>query len=438
MNQMQAIDAEAGERNASTLRLAGLALLAGLAAGLICALFRLALQSADGFRGAVLQMAQENPALGLPAAIFLGAAATTLAAFLVRRFSRPAAGSGIPHVELVLRGEGQPAPLLLIPVKFFGGLLAIGAGLALGREGPSVQMGASLAHALGRPFRLSRADARVLLASGAGAGLAVAFNAPIAGAIFVLEELVQRFEHRISLAAIGASAAAIALSRPLLGSAPDFSFQQNFAPPPLPDQALFLAAGLWFGALAVVYDRLLLGAMALYAKPAGLSPLQKAALTGAAVGCLGFFAPNLIGGGDGLTQSALDGVGAGPGLAAAFALRLALSVMSYAVGTPGGLFAPMLTLGTQAGLMFGEAAQAIFPDAPPPKIFALVGMAGFFAAVVRAPITGLALVAEMTGGGPYFLAMLAASFSAMLVPTLVGQPPIYDSLRAPAAAAKQD
>lgn len=435
MNMIEKSELQA-DRIASIPRLALLSLASGLAAGLICALFRIALEAADAARHDFLLIAQMHPALGLPAVIVACAAGAALAVYLVRRFSPFAAGSGIPHVELVLRGEAPPAPLLLIPVKFFGGLLAIGAGLALGREGPSVQMGASIAHGLSRIFPVSRADARVLLASGAGAGLAVAFNAPFAGAIFVLEELVQRFEHRISLAALGASAAAIALARGLLGAAPDFTIA-DLPASALSDQALFLLAGLMFGALAIVYDRLLFGAIALYTRPSRLTPVVKAGLTGACVGLLGFLAPDLIGGGNSLTQAALNGEGSLPSLGAVFLLRLVFSTASYAVGTPGGLFAPMLTLGAQSGLIFGWVAHFFLPQAPRPETFALVGMAAFFAAVVRAPITGLVLVTEMTGNSEFLLAMLMASFSAMLLPTLLGQPPVYDSLRESPAAAKR-
>src|SRR5262249_9668918 len=108
-----------------------------------------------------------------------------------------------------------PAPYRLVPIKFVGGILAIGSGLALGREGPTVQMGSSIAHFVGQVFRRDWPDCRVLIAAGAGAGLATAFNAPIAGAIFVLEELVQKFEHRIAIAALAASATAIAVARTL-------------------------------------------------------------------------------------------------------------------------------------------------------------------------------------------------------------------------------
>ena len=130
----------------------------------------------------------------------------------------------------MLNGDLPPAPFILIPVKFVGGVLAIGAGLALGREGPSVQIGASLAHLVGKTARRNWPDCRVLIAAGAGAGLATAFNAPIAGAVFVLEELVRRFETRIAIAALGASATAMSVARIFLGDAPEF----HIAPLPYP------------------------------------------------------------------------------------------------------------------------------------------------------------------------------------------------------------
>src|SRR5215469_3718845 len=211
-----------GHDEGSLLALALLALVAGALAGFVGAIFRLCLEHADRLRDVLIARAQGWEAVGFLLVLAAFAAATALAAWLVRRYSPHASGSGIPHVEAVLRGELPQAPFRLIPVKFFGGLLAIGSGLALGREGPSVQMGASLAHLVGKIFRRTWPDCRVLIAAGAGAGLATAFNAPIAGAIFVLEELVQQFEHRIAIAALGASATAIAIARVFLGDMPDF------------------------------------------------------------------------------------------------------------------------------------------------------------------------------------------------------------------------
>ena len=199
------------------LVLALLALIVGAFAGLIGAVFRLSLEHADRLRGALIAWAHGERFVGYLCVTLACAVAALVAAWLVRQFSPHASGSGIPHVEAVLHGELPQAPFRLIPVKFAGGLLAIGSGLALGREGPSVQMGASIAHREGQVARCSWPDCRVLVAAGAGAGLATAFNAPIAGAIFVLEELVRRFEPRIAIAALGASATAIAVSRLLLG-----------------------------------------------------------------------------------------------------------------------------------------------------------------------------------------------------------------------------
>src|SRR6266511_2880693 len=149
--------------------LALLSLLAGAAAGLIGAVFRLLLDQADRFRDALITWAHGETLAGFLLVIVTCAAATAVAAWLVRRFSPQAEGSGIPHVELVARGELPAAPYRLVPVKFLGGLLAIGSGLALGREGPSVQMGASTAHLMGKLFRRPWPDCRMLLAAGAGA-----------------------------------------------------------------------------------------------------------------------------------------------------------------------------------------------------------------------------------------------------------------------------
>ena len=252
------------------------------------------------------------------------------------------------------------APFRLIPVKFFGGLLAIGAGLALGREGPSVQIGASLAHLVGMAFRRSWPDCRALGAAGAGAGLGTAFNAPIAGVVFVLEELLQRFEHRTAIAALAASASALGVARVLLGDAPDFHVS-------LPSHAhagatpLYFAFGALTGLLAVAYNRVLLATLAT-ARRLGPAPVEvRAGLVGAAVGILGWFAPDLIGGGDAITQSVLAGSVSLAAIPAVFLIQFALGAVSYAAGTPGGLFAPMLVLGAQFGFLFG----GVSPDAAP-------------------------------------------------------------------------
>src|SRR6516225_7382133 len=413
----------------SLLTLALLALVAGALAGLVGAVFRLSLDHADHLRDAVIRWAHGYEVVGFLLVIAACASATGLAAWLVRLYAPHASGSGIPHVEAVVRGELPQAPFRLVPVKFFGGLLAIGAGLALGREGPSVQMGASLAHLVGKVFHRSWPDCRVLVAAGAGAGLGTAFNAPIAGAVFVLEELVQRFEHRISIAALVASASALGVARVLLGDAPDFHVNLlGYAD--AGTRPLYFVFGAFAGLLAVAYNRVLLATLAT-ARRLSPAPVElRAGVVGAAVGILGWFAPDLIGGGDAITQSVLAGSASLAALPAFFLIRFALGAVSYAAGTPGGLFAPMLVLGAQFGFLSGGVCRTLLPYLDvQPEGFAIVGMAAFFAGVVRAPITGIVLATEMTGNVSMLLPMLCACAVAMLVPTLLRDPPIYESLR---------
>ncbi len=424
-------EAETTQRSpqARLLLLALVAPIVGAATGFVCALFRITLEHADRLRDTLIVWAQGHALQGFLILVGTCGAAAAIAAYLVRAFSPHAAGSGIPHAEAVLRGQLEPAPYTLVPVKFVGGVLAIGSGLALGREGPSVQMGASIAFLTGRLCRMSWSDCRVLLAAGAGAGLATAFNAPIAGAIFVLEELVQRFEHRVAIAALAASATAIAVARQFIGDAPDFRIEPvNYAQ--VESLPLFLVLGAIAGLVAVGYNRALLATLGAAERLKKLPVEGRAWLIGAMVGVLAWFAPELVGGGDNITQSTLTDRNAVMIVLIAFGIRFALSVASYAAGTPGGLFAPLLVLGAQMGLMFGSVCRTAFPTfGIQPEAFALVGMAAFFTGVVRAPVTGIVLVTEMTANVTMLLPMLGACFVAMLIPTLFGNAPIYESLR---------
>ena len=432
MPRMSAIapDAEATDGHGSLLVLGLLALIVGAGAGLLGAAFRMALTQADHLRNAFIAWAHGAHVAGFLLVTGAIAAATALAAGLVNRISRAAAGSGIPHVEAVLRGEVSQVPIRLIPVKFFGGWLAIGAGLALGREGPTVQMGASFGSFIGQVFRRNWPDCRVLLAAGAGAGLATAFNAPIAGAIFVLEELVGRFEHRIAIAALGASAAAIAVARVLLVNTPDFHVSA-LAYATGQTRPLYFLLGAVLGLVAILYNRALLATISAADRLKRWPVAVRAAAIGAAVGILAWFAPDLVGGGDAITQRTLTGSDALGLVAAVFVVRFVLSTVSYAARTPGGLFAPLLVLGAQLGLLYGALCQFVLPQLHiEPEGFAVVGMAALFTGVVRAPLTGIVLVVEMTASVTMLLPMLGACFAAMLVPFMLGNAPIYESLRA--------
>jgi CIC family chloride channel protein len=411
-----------------TLILALLSLIAGAFAGLVGACFRLALIQADMWRTQFVAWAHGEQQIGFVLVISLSCLATLIAAWLVRRFAHAASGSGIPHVEAVLNDELPPAPFSLIPVKFFGGLLAIGSGLALGREGPSVQMGADIAHLVGKLFGRPWKECRVLIAAGAGAGLATAFNAPIAGAIFVFEELERKFETNIAIAALGASATAIFVARLFLGTEPDFH-DAILASIDLKAGWLCFVFGALAGVIGVLYNKTLLGTLRLMSRLRAWPIELRAGAIGLLVGAITWYFPEFVGGGDNITQSALTWHGAVWTIPCIFLFRFGLGALSYSAGTPGGLFAPMLALGALFGLLFGLLNQQIFPTySIQPEAFVIIGMAAFFTAVVRAPLTGIVLVVEMTGNFDMLLPILGGCFTAMMVPTVMRNEPIYDSL----------
>jgi chloride channel protein, CIC family len=429
MADEQTVPRSKGEGPPNPFILAVVSLLVGAVAGLAGAIFRIGLRHLDVWRTALILKAHELGWGGIVVVVAVTTLAAGVAAWMVRTISPESTGSGIPYVERQLREGWIGDPIRIFLVKFFGGWLAIGSGLALGREGPTVQIGAVTGHLFGAAFRRNANDCRVLLAAGAGAGLATAFNAPIAGAVFVLEELVGTFDVPISIATLGTSAGAIAIARLLLGQAPDFSV-------PMLEHldvgrlGTHLALGIVLGLLGVAYSRAILAAIALHTRLNKIAVEWRAGAIGALVGLLGWFSPSLIGGGDDLTQEVLSGNAVFGAIGVIFLIRFVLGPLSYSAQTPGGLFAPMLTIGSQGGLLFGWLWIRLFGSSTfLPQEFAVVGMAAFFTSVVRAPITGIILVIELTGSSSLLLPMLASAFAAMTVATILREPPIYNSLR---------
>lgn len=410
----------------------------GVLTGLTAASFRVLLEIVSRGRAVLVGWAHGSPVLGAVLVVLVCATATMLAAWLVHRVEPHAEGSGIPRVEAVVEGRTEPGRFRILPVKYIGGLLSIGSGLALGREGPSVQMGGNVAVMVGAALRRGRADVRVLVAAGAAAGLATAFYAPIAGGVFVLEELLKRFDPRTTLATLVASATGFASAHLLLTDGSAAQFRMPVLTAPRLDQApVVLVVGALAGLLGISYNWAVMASLRV-ADTSRLPVELRAALIGAAVGLLGWFAPDLVGGGDNLTQSALLGHGVALAITGVLALRFALGVVSYAAATPGGLFAPMLVLGSHLGLLVGVIGTQIAPQhTPEPAGLALIGMAAFFTATVRAPVTGLILATEMTGSTILLPPMLGACAIAMLVAGALGGKPIYDLLTERAVRASQ-
>jgi len=396
--------------------------------GVVSSCFRGGLERLEEARAGFITSLQPLGTAGF--LIFVGtvAAGVALAVWLVRRFSPVAGGSGIPHLKAVLHRLRPMPGWSLLFTKFAGGMSAIASGLALGREGPTVQMGGALGRIVGRLMPSSSHERQVLIAAGAGGGLAAAFNAPLAGLIFVLEEIQKNFAPGVFTATFLASVTADAVSRLLLGQSAVFH-TSPISSPPVASIPLFLLLGAVAGLLAVAFNRGLLWTMNLFDRTEPRWRVAAAAAFGAAVGALAWFRPTFVGGGAQLVENALSGHGLIAGLLATLVIRYVLTLGSYGTGTPGGIFAPLLVLGAQAGLAMGLATAAFSPWlAGEPRAWAVAGMAALFAGTVRAPLTGIVLMLEMTESYSLMLPLLAASFGAQWIADLLRDPPIYDSL----------
>jgi CIC family chloride channel protein len=357
-----------------------------------------------------------------------GATAAVVAIGLVRTFAPETNGSGIPHLEAVLRRFRQMRWRHILPVKFAGGTLAIGGGLALGREGPTVQMGGAVGAAVSEFLKVSTRERMILIAAGAGAGLAAAFNAPLAGFIFVLEELQRDFRRGVFAAALVAAAVADILARSVSGQLPVFAVP-SYPTPPLITLPIFVVLGVVAGLLGVIFNRTLLVSLNLFSRVPARLILWVAALIGAVIGLISWFVPEAGGGGHHLTERILVGEMALVAIPIWFGLRFAMTMASYSTGAPGGIFAPLLALGALIGLGIGQIMHMMMPTVvTQPEVFAVVGMAAYFAAIVRAPLTGVVLIIEMTGNYWQLLPLMTACFCAYLVAEHLQDVPIYERL----------
>lgn len=358
----------------------------------------------------------------------LCAAGAAAASYVTQRFAPQTAGSGIPRVESVLRHHLRPAALWILPVKFFGGILGIGSGLALGREGPTVQMGGTIGRLVSDALKRFLPEPWTLIAAGAGAGLAVAFNAPLAAVIFVVEELLHRFSARVFSATLMACITGTVVLRLMMGNATEFGNPRLTV---LPADVLpsYLLLGLLAGLLGVAFNKSLITGMGIADQAAHWPRGTKGALVGAAAGLLAWYMPALVGGGESLAQSTIIHVIPWRILCGLLLARFVLTIASYSSGAPGGIFAPLLALGALLGSAFASVESSLLHRPYDPAPYAIVAMAACFTSVVRSPLTGVVLLLEMTGSWPLILPMMAASVTAYAVPELLRNPPIYDSLR---------
>lgn len=418
------MESEDRQTRKSNLRLLFEALIVGVVAGIVVGSFRWLIGQTLAMWQKGYQAAHANPAL-LWLLAAGGLASVIVAGFLVKQQPH-AGGSGIPEVELQLQGKLQLDWWPIFWRKFIGGVLSIGSGLFLGREGPSIQLGSTLGQGVARGFKASKTDSRVLLATGAASGLSAAFGAPIGGSMFIVEEVFHNFSPRVWLNALAGAIMANFVVSNIFGQRPVLAISYNHTFPILQYWHLLLL-GIFLGVIGRLYQWGLLNFSKVYAKIAILPRWLHGIIPAAILVPIMYFFPNYVGGNTLILS--LDKLHVTGLLAAIFLLRITFSIVSYDSGLPGGIFLPILAMGALLGAVYGNLmADLGWLDQKLVVNLIIFSMAGLFAAIVRSPFTAIMLIAEMVGSLLHLMPLAVVSVVAYIVNELLGGVPIYESL----------
>ena len=396
----------------------------GVLSGVVIVLFRLAISKAEEYMDILRKFASQK--VFMAAAFFFIILALALFCALLVKKDGMICGSGIPQVkgEMIDRIETKWYRVLIF--KFFGAVAAIGAGLSLGREGPSVQLGAMTGKGFSRITRKLRTEEKLLMTCGAGAGLSAAFNAPLAGVVFSLEELHKNFSEEVLMSTMAAAITSAFVSRYVFGLAPVFAVH---TPQMLPLKYYWLVIllGILLGAMGVFYNFSIRKAQDFYGHIRDTLPRIMLPFVFAAIFSLIY--PSVLGGGSPLVESIAGNEIMLKSLLLLFVIKYIYSMLSFGSGAPGGIFLPLLVLGSVLGASFFDLS-ALFLEIDNVYLanFVIFGMAGYFAAIVRAPVTGVILISEMTGSLSHLLTLSIVSLTAYVTADILGGRPIYNQL----------
>lgn len=351
--------------------------------------------------------------------ILVPAGGGLLAGLAVHYWVPGAVGSGIPQVKAAYALQSGRISFRDAVGKFFLGILQIGSGASLGREGPTVQICAGISNWLARGASLSRQSQRRMAPVGVAAGIAAAFNAPIAAVTFTLEEIIGDLDQTMLSGAIVAAAFAAVVERSILGQHPVFEVQQAYTLGHASSLVSYAVLGVLAAVVSVVFTDSLLGLRARFKRFTSVPQWVHPALGGAVTGLLAVIGLWLLNQ-DGITgigyrtlSAALTGSLPAKVLVGLCVLKLGSTVFSYASGGVGGIFAPALFIGAMLGGAVGYLDVAIFHHTNDTiGAFALVGMGAVFAGIIRAPMTSVLIIFEMTGGYGLVLPLMIANMSA--------------------------
>lgn len=397
----------------------------GCFAGLTAVVYRKLLSVAETVVFEAAAALRENVFLILvliPAALLIGFLIS-----LLLRFEPMISGSGIPQIEGEANGRIDQKWRRVLPAKLAAGVLASLGGLSLGREGPSIQLGGMCGKGVAEVLH-RKEDERTLMICGAGAGLSAAFNAPFAGVLFCLEEIQKNFSAPLFLTVMIASLCGDLVSSMVFGFSPSFDFELAHTLS-LPSYGWIIGLGILSGAAAAFYNFVTLKAQIWYSKLPFLKPHQYVYVPLLLSVAVMFFVPEVLGSGHVMTQALEYMPGALRTILVLLTVKFVFSILCFGSGAAGGIFFPMLVLGSYLGAAYGNV-YAQLSGAPLIEInnFIILGMAALFAGIVRAPLTGIVLIMEMTGGMPHLLSLTLVSVTAYLTAELLGAKPIYESL----------
>jgi CIC family chloride channel protein len=348
--------------------------------------------------------------------------------FLLYRYFPNARGSGVPQTKAALFARNGFISLRTVLGKFFCTATTLASGIPLGREGPSVQVGAGIGSVLGRWLGLRPEKVKALIPVGAAAATAAAFNTPMAAVLFSLEEVMGDMHAPILGSVVLASATSWAVLRLLLGNNPLFQVPQYTLVHPL-ELGIYALLGIAGGFLSVAFTRLLLEMRKFFLKLPKSTQWWHPAVGGVTVGLMGWFVPQVLGVGYSYVGSALNGTMALKLMLLLVLLKLVGVTVSYASGNAGGIFGPSLFLGAMLGGAIGTVAHGLLPGyTATPGAYALVGMGALFAGIVRAPMTSVLMIFEMTRDYAVIVPLMIANLTSFFISSQFQKQPIYDAL----------
>lgn len=348
--------------------------------------------------------------------------------YLLYRYFPNARGSGVPQTKAALFARDGRITLRTVFGKFFCTSATLASGIPLGREGPSVQVGAGLASVLGRSLGLPTEQVKKLIPVGAAAAIAAAFNTPLAAVLFSLEEIMGDLHAPVMGAVVLASATAWMVLRVFLGDHPLFTVPQYQLVHPA-EFAIYAALGIAGGVVSAAFTKLLLGMRARFLRFPPKTAWFHPVAGGLVVGLMGWFVPQVLGVGYGFVGEALNGRMAFQMMALLVVLKLVAVTTSYASGNAGGIFGPSLFIGAMLGGTVGTVAHNLFPAyTATPGAYALVGMGAVFAGIVRAPMTSVLMIFEMTQDYAVIVPLMIANLVSLFIASQLQHEPIYEGL----------